>query len=253
MAYTVTKLAKLSGVSVRTLHWYDEMGLLKPAYYAINGYRYYEEEQLLTLQQILFFRELGFELKQIQKLLGRGDFDKVVALRSHRQVLLKNLARIRKLVKTIDTTIEHIQGSKKMKEAEIYYGFSKEKQDEYEKELIDRFGDKVKSSISESHQNVKNWTKSDWDESKKEFDSICKELTKLIEKQSKVNAKEAQNVVERHYQWLKRFWQPTRESYSAHGQFIVESSLRDAYEPYHSQLPEFLAKAIQVYAEQKLK
>ncbi len=67
MAYTVKKLAEISGVSIRTLHFYDEVGLLKPAYHGSNGYRFYEEEQLLILQQILFFRELGFELKQIQK------------------------------------------------------------------------------------------------------------------------------------------------------------------------------------------
>ena len=107
MAYTVAKLAQLSGISVRTLHWYDEIGLLKPAYHGSNGYRYYEEEQLLTLQQILFFRELGFELKQIQKILGRTDFDQIVALRSHRQVLQKNLERTQKLIKTIDKTSKH--------------------------------------------------------------------------------------------------------------------------------------------------
>src|ERR1700730_4682473 len=104
MAYTVTKLAKISGVSVRTLHWYDEVGLLKPAYYGSNGYRYYEEEQLLILQQILFFRELGFELKQIRRVLGRSDFDKMVALSSHRQVLQTNIEKTRKLIKTIDKT-----------------------------------------------------------------------------------------------------------------------------------------------------
>jgi DNA-binding transcriptional MerR regulator len=68
MAYTVNKLAKLSGVSVRTLHFYDEIGLLEPAYYGDNNYRYYEEEQLLMLQQILFFRELGFPLIDIQRI-----------------------------------------------------------------------------------------------------------------------------------------------------------------------------------------
>jgi DNA-binding transcriptional MerR regulator len=68
MAYTVNKLAKLSGVSVRTLHFYDEVGLLKPAYYGDNHYRYYEEEQLLILQQILFYRELGLSLNEIQAL-----------------------------------------------------------------------------------------------------------------------------------------------------------------------------------------
>ncbi len=80
MAYTVKQLAAMSGVSVRTLHFYDETGLLKPAYHRANGYRFYEEAQLLTLQQILFYRELGFELKQIKRILGRADFEKVAAL-----------------------------------------------------------------------------------------------------------------------------------------------------------------------------
>lgn len=252
MAYTVTKLAQLSGVSVRTLHWYDEIGLLKPAYVTANGYRHYEEEQLLILQQILFFRELGFELKQIQKLLKRGDFDKIVALSSHRQVLMKNLERTRKLIKTIDKTIEHLKGTKKMKEADMYYGFSKEKQAEYEKHLIDRFGDKVKASIVESHQKIKNWTKPDWDKSSKEFDEICKELVKMIESKSKASSRAVQSVVRRHYNWLRNFWTPTKESYAGHGLFIVESDLRKTYEAYHLQLPEFISKAIQVYAEHEL-
>ncbi len=250
MAYTVTKLAKISGVSVRTLHWYDEVGLLKPAYYGDNGYRYYEEEQLLILQQILFFRELGFELKLIQKILGRGDFDKMVALSSHRQVLLKSLERTRKLIKTIDNTLEHLKGNKKMKEQEMYYGFSKEKQAEYEKQLINRFGAKVEASIAESHQNVKSWTKADWEKSGKEFDAICKELVKLMEK--KADSKEVQSVIRRHYQWLKKFWTPNKESYAGYGQFLVESELRKAYEAHHPQLPSFAAEAIRAFAEREL-
>src|SRR5213596_1694690 len=87
MAYTVKQVAAMSGVSVRTLHFYDETGLLKPAYLGANGYRFYEEAQLLTLQQILFYRELGFELKRIKRIVGRSDFKIVAALKSHRKVL----------------------------------------------------------------------------------------------------------------------------------------------------------------------
>src|SRR5437868_12625045 len=123
MAYTVKKVAAMSGVSVRTLHFYDETGLLKPAYCRANGYRFYEEPQLLTLQQILFYRELGFELKQIDRILGRPDFEKVAALQSHRKVLQKNLARTRTLIETIDKTIEHLRGTKKMKNEEMFLGF----------------------------------------------------------------------------------------------------------------------------------
>ncbi len=95
MAFTVKQVAAMSGVSVRTLHFYDETGLLKPAYYGANGYRFYEEPQLFALQQILFYRELGFELKQIKGILGRPDFEIVGALQSHRKVLQKNVTRTR--------------------------------------------------------------------------------------------------------------------------------------------------------------
>jgi len=124
MAYTVKRVAAMSGVSVRTLHFYDETGLLKPAYIGANGYRFYEEPQLLALQQILFYRELGFELKQIKRILGRPDFEIVAALQSHRKVLQKNFARTRRLLATIDRTIQHLKGKKKMKSEEMFAGFS---------------------------------------------------------------------------------------------------------------------------------
>src|SRR5258708_13966947 len=124
MTYTVKQVAAMSGVSVRTLHFYDETGLLKPAYHGANGYRFYEEPQLLTLQEILFYRELGFELKQIERILGRADFEKAAALQSHRKVLQKNLARTRTLIETIDKTIKHLKGTKKMKSEEMFLGFS---------------------------------------------------------------------------------------------------------------------------------
>src|ERR1700724_2631558 len=124
MAYTVKQVAAMSGVSVRTLHFYDETGLLKPAYHKANGYRFYEEPQLLTLQQILFYRELGFELKQIKRILGRADFERVAALQSHRKVLEENLTRTRTLIETIDKTIKHLKGTEKMKSEEMFVGFS---------------------------------------------------------------------------------------------------------------------------------
>jgi DNA-binding transcriptional MerR regulator len=123
MAYTVKQLAVMSGVTVRTLHFYDEMALLKPAYTAANGYRIYEEPQLLMLQQILFYRELGFELKRINRILSQRKFGKIAALKSHRQVLEKNVTRTRTLIETIDKTISHLKGIKKMKSEELFMGF----------------------------------------------------------------------------------------------------------------------------------
>jgi len=252
MGYTVTKLAQLSGVTVRTLHWYDKIGLLKPAYYGANGYRYYEEEQLLILQQILFFRELGFELKQIQQVLGRSDFDKLAALTSHRQVLKKNLARTKKLMMTIDKTIKHIKGTQKMQEQEMYLGFSKEKQKEYEKQLIDRFGQSARDHMKESKENLKNWSKADFEKSKTDFTKICEEFVSAIDQGLAVDSSVVQAATQKHFEWLKQFWTPTKESYAAHAQFIVESELRKAYEEHHPELPEFIAQAIQHFASQKL-
>lgn len=195
MVYTVKKLAQISGISVRTLHFYDEIGLLRPAYHGVNGYRYYEEPQLLILQQILFFRELGFELKQIEQILNRGEFNKLVALTSHRQVLQKNLERTKQLIETIDQTINHLKGIKKMKDPrEMYYGFNKEQQNQYEKQLIDRFGDAARVCIEESHQNVKNWSQYDWEISKKEFVEICQALSKAITKNLSADSKEVQKM-----------------------------------------------------------
>lgn len=124
MGYTVKQVAAMSGVSVRTLHFYDETALLKPAYTKANGYRIYEEAQLLMLQQILFYRELGFELKKIKRVLGRRDFEKVAALKSHRKVLQQNLSRTRTLLETIDKTIQHLTRRKKMTSSEMFAGFT---------------------------------------------------------------------------------------------------------------------------------
>lgn len=258
MAYTVQKLAKLSGVSIRTLHFYDEIGLLRPAYIENNGYRYYEEKELLLLQQILFFRELGFALKKIQKILGKGDFDKIAALQSHRKILQNSIERTKELITTIDKTISHLQGGKKMKDQEIYHGFiTKEKQAEYEQYLINRLGDAVKDSLEASKAKMKNWSKADWDKFSKEWDAICKDLAQLLEMNLRVDAEEVQKVIRRHYEWLP--WSGaacTKEAYVGLGQGYVEFEWKKAfasYDPHHPRLAKFMAAAMQVFAERELK
>ena len=252
MAYTVKTVARISGVSVRTLHFYDELGLLKPAYHGANGYRFYEEAQMLTLQQILFYRELGFELKRIKEMLCRRDFDKVAALESHRKILRKNLAHTRKLIVTIDKTLEHLKGTKKMKTKEMFSGFNPEQQAKHEQYLIDRFGDGMKDAIEHSKKKVKHWTKDDWEKSGGVFHEICQDLVALMGRKLPGDSPEVQEVVRRHYQWLSQFWKPTAESYAGHTQLIVDSDLRKAYETYHPQLPEFTAAAIKIFAQREL-
>jgi DNA-binding transcriptional MerR regulator len=124
MSYTVNKLAKLSGVSIRTLRFYDAIGLLKPAFYGTNNYRYYDEEQILILQQILFYREIGFPLSDIQRIINSDDFNKIDALISHKHILAQSLDRTKKLIQTIDQTIAHLRGERIMRNEELFSGFA---------------------------------------------------------------------------------------------------------------------------------
>ena len=242
----------MSGVSVRTLHFYDEAGLLKPARYGVNGYRYYEEPQLFRLQQILFYRELGFELQQIRKILDRDDFEKVEALKSHRQHLQGNLERTTRLIATIDKTIECLKGKLKMKNEELFAGFSPEEQSRHENYLIDRYSEPMKKEIARSRAKVKNWTRADWQKSGDAFADICRDLASAMKQKLTADAAEVQNIIRRHHGWLKQFWQPVRQSYIGYGQLVVDSELRQAYAVYDAALPEFAASAMRVFAENEL-
>ncbi|MFS8606999.1 MAG: MerR family transcriptional regulator, partial [Gammaproteobacteria bacterium] len=112
--YTVKQVAALSGVPIRTLHYYDEIGLLRPAYVGENGYRYYTEDELLRLQQILLHRELGFALKEIAALLDARDFDRLSALKAQRSRLEAEAKRYRRLVATIDRTITRLEATSRV-------------------------------------------------------------------------------------------------------------------------------------------
>src|SRR6185436_17572760 len=118
--YTVKQVAKLSGVSVRTLHHYDEVGLVKPDSVGANGYRYYGQDELLRLQQILFHRELGFPLEEIRQVLDAPDFDRMAALKAHRARIEAETRRYRRLVKTIEATLAELEGERQMDDKDLY-------------------------------------------------------------------------------------------------------------------------------------
>jgi len=123
MGYTVKQVAEISGVSVRTLHFYDETGLLKPARQRANGYRFYEEPQFLTLQQILFYREPGFERSK-SKESWAGPISKKSLPCNRTERFCKRTSLGCAWIETIDKTIEHLKGTKKMKSEEMFLGFS---------------------------------------------------------------------------------------------------------------------------------
>lgn len=251
--YTVKQLAKLSGVSVRALHFYDEIGLLKPAYVGDNGYRYYENEQLLMLQQILFYRELGFPLGDIQKVLGATEFNKIAALKAHRTALEENVGKTRELIRTIDKTIAKLKGESTMSDQDLYQGFDKRLQKGYEKELVDRYGKKAEDHIKESKERTKHWKKEDWERVGKENVALLRDLVVELEKGTAVSAPAVQKIIQLHFEWLCHFWTPNREAYTALGRLYVEhEGFRKFYEPFHPTLAPYLAEAMKAYAENKL-
>ena len=147
---TVKQVSKISGVSVRALHHYDEIGLLKPAHVGKNRYRYYGREELLRLQQILLHRELDIPLSEIAAILDAPGFDQVEALRQQRQKLAAEAKRYAQLVRTIDRTIASLNGDRAMRNADLYKGISAEKQAEYEKWLIEKYGGDMPERVATS-------------------------------------------------------------------------------------------------------
>lgn len=252
MAYTIKKLATLSGVSPRALRFYDEIGLLKPAYYGDNQYRYYEEEQLLLLQQILFFRELGFPLTEIQQIMSSHDFDKIEALNIHKSILQSNLERTETLIKTIDKTISHLRGKLIMRDAEMYEGFDPDKQQEHEKYLVDT-GVITQQQIDASWEKARDWKKTDWEQFKKDGEQLNQAFANALKKQLKPEDLEVQALVKRHYDWVNVFWTPNHQSYTGLAQMYLDHpDFREYYNKYHPSLVEYLVEAMRFYAAHKL-
>lgn len=138
MKYTIKEIADLAGVTTRTLRYYDEIGLLNPAITGDNGYRYYDQDSLLRLQQILFFRELDVPLKDIHHIMSQPDFNLVVALENHRTSLQHKAKKLNKLIGTIDHTITTIKGESDMSAEQYFAGFD---ESQYEAEVKERWGD----------------------------------------------------------------------------------------------------------------
>ena len=151
IGHTVKQLAALASVSVRTLHHYDAIGLLKPGHVGGNGYRYYGRAELLRLQQIMLHRRLGMTLAEIARVIDAPDFDQRAALARQRARLSDERDRLATMIDTIDRTLTTLEGDTTMTDAELYTGFvPPEKQAGYEAWLIDRYGTRAEGWIDEA-------------------------------------------------------------------------------------------------------
>ena len=253
MPYTVGKLAKISSISVRTLHWYDEIGLLKPVHCRENGYRYYEAEQLLQLQQILFFRQLGFKLSDIQKMLTDKDFDRIRALCAHKKILEESITCKIKLIDTIDKTLLHLTGEQNMQDEDFYAGLSLEKKKEYETYLVKYQGTIAEDLILGSIKRTMSLNKSELEEINRVGNEIYKELSECIERELGPRSDEVQSLIHRHYQMVECLYDISKDVYTGLAQLYCEHpDFKKCFEHYHPKIIEFIAEGMRVYAHMQL-
>lgn len=241
MKYTVKKLAHAAGVSVRTLHHYDAIGLLSPAGIENNGYRYYGEEELLRLQQIMFFRELEFPLSKIKQILGAPDFNNLEALESHRAVLLKQKTRLSALIKTIDITIINTKKGVTMNANDMYDGFTKAQMEAYQKEAEERWGntDAYKQSVART----KTWSKTKRKAVLEEGQNIEVKLARLIDRE--VSDPQVQELVATHRANIAHFYDVTDEIYRGLAEmYVADPRFAKHYNDVKAGLADFLSQAM---------
>jgi len=259
MAYTAKKLADLSGVSVRTLHWYDKIGLLPPATYGENGYRYYERKQLLLLQQILFFRELGIPLEEIKEIITRKNFDQITAMEQHRNRLQAQIKKSELLIDTIDKTIKNLKGEKKMNDKGLYQGFHEwsQTQDSRYYSLIfpqtkatnPLFESEKIVLASRNERNTENWTPDMFQNLVDRGNAIFILLKEKMEKGFFPNDSEVQNIIKKHYEYTMEWHNLTPTVYKALAEMHqFHPEFRKQLDHHHPMLAEYLSKGMEIFA-----
>jgi DNA-binding transcriptional MerR regulator len=244
--YTVKELSDLAGVTVRTLHYYDEIALLKPPTVNDNGYRFYDEAALLRLQQILFYRELGVGLLQIKDILDSPSFDLVTALQSHRDELAQRIERLQHLMNTVDSTIMHLVGEVNVSDDQFFAGFE-EKQKQYEQQAAELWGE---ASVKAS---TKLWNSYSPQQKKTIFaegGQIYTDLVALMRSGGSADSPETVAIMARWHQHLRYFYEPTPEilrglgqMYNEHPDFIA------TFRQFHPDLPSYLEQAVIHYCD----
>ena len=253
--YAVKEVAELSGVSVRTLHYYDQIGLLKPLRRTDAGYRYYGEKELLRLQQILFFKELDFPLKEIGELIDEEGFDLLDALKNHKAALISRQKRISTLLKTIDKTIHHLKkGDVMSKPEELYEGLPKEVGTTYRDGAIEEYG---KKAVEQSEEALLKLGKDGFKQLQKDFEAVNSSLFDLHTEDPESD--QVQQLIAQHYVIIRKFWGTSQkadkqaEAYAGLGDLYVN----DERFSMHKGKPQpafarFLQKAMRHYADTQL-
>ena len=239
----------MAGVTPRTLHHYDDIGLLKPSRVGDNGYRYYGEEAVLKLQQILFYRELEFPLEEIRRIMGRRDFDVLDALQSHKEALQNQAVRLNRLLATVDNTIQHLKGEKLMSQKGLFEGFSEEEQEKLAQEAEQMYDPET---VRESNRKWKSYSAAEKEAILAEGKSIYLDLAGAMSKGAA--SAQVQAVITRWHKHMQYFWSPNDEQLLGLADlYNNDPRFRENYEKVAPNLSEFMREAVTVYVESRKK
>lgn len=244
MLYSVQGLANIAKVSVRTLHYYDQIGLLKPSIIAKNGYRQYSETELLRLQQILFFKELDLPLAEISRILSMPRFNLIAALKNHKQAIEQKKRHLHKLLKTIEKTMNKLEHHTPMEDTELYEGFTPEQQKEYQKEAEQRWGHT--DAYRTSTERVKNMSKEQQAELQRQGIEWTKKLSTLMDQDP--TSPEIQAMIAQHYNGLRTFYEPNLELYRGLADmYVADARFTAYYDKHRPGLATFMQKAMHAF------
>jgi len=241
--FTVKQLSKLAGVTPRTLHHYDAIGLLKPSRVGDNGYRYYGEDALLRLQQILFYRELDIPLDDIKRIMAESRFDVLGALQGHKDALNKQVSRLNRLINTVDNTINHLKGKDIMSEKQYFEGFTEEEQEKYALEAEQMYDPET---VRESNRKWKAYSAAKKEAILQEGKAIYTDMIAAMPKGA--DSPEAQGIVERWRKHMDYFWTPKFDQLLglANG-YNDDPRFKANFDKMHPQLAEFMRGAVKMY------
>lgn len=249
MEYTVQKLAKLAGISTRTLRYYDEIGILKPARINSSGYRIYGGKEVDLLQQIMFYREMGVGLDTIKAIITKTSFDETAALQEHLSKLLEQKQQLELLIANVEKTIDYKRGIIKMSDKEKFEGFKQklvnENEVKYGKEIREKYGEE---QVNKSNQKLLNMSKEQYDR----FEKLGQEVLDTLEEAFRTGdpaGELGQKTADLHRQWLSFTWPNySKEAHAGVAQMYVDDERFTAYyDKKQPGLASFLRNAILIY------
>ena len=239
----IKEFAEFTGVSVRTLHYYDEIGLLTPAFVdRATGYRFYDENSLLRMQEILFYRELDFSLKSIGEILSSPNYDKSKALNDQKQLLTIKKERLERLILAIDGA---------MKGENIMKAFDNTEFDKYKAEAKEKWGNT--DAYKEHAEKTKNYSKDKWNNVIGTMNDLMAEFALCMKNGVNPNSAEAQNLVKKLQEHItENYYNCTNQILAGLGQmYVADERFKNNIDKHADGTAAYICDAIQIYCQKK--